>query len=447
MIVQNGLVLLPGQEQLEKVDLCIENGVIAAVGRDLAHSGEVLDAGGLWVFPGGIDPHVHFDDPGYTDREDFTEGSSAAASGGITTVIDMPCTSVPPVTSLDNMREKLAVIEKKSVVDFGLYGGVCAQSFAGNDFQRHMEELAQYVLGFKTYFISGMETYGRLNHYQFGRVLEVAWRVGLPVLLHAEDYDYVTAATEVAQRSGHSPRQYYESRPEVAETLAVLAALELAERVGADLHIVHLGTARAAELLRGRAATGETTPQHLEFDELDFERIGGPLKVTPPVKGPENKAALWQLLRDGVIDFVASDHAPCQEKDKMTGSVWTDYAGIPGVGTLFPYMLSEGYFAGRLSLRQLARVTSGAAAQRYGLSARKGSIGVGKDADLVLIDPEAEWVVEGQKFLSKGKVTPFEGMRCKGRIVKTLLRGQVIYDSETGVQVRPGYGQWIRRPL
>ena len=267
------------------------------------------------------------------------------------------------------------------------------------------------------------------------------------MLLHAEDYDYVTAATEAARRAGRSPRHYYESRPEIAETLAVFAALELAERAGADLHIVHIGTARAAELLRGRAATGETTPQYLEFDALDFERIGGPLKVTPPVKGPENKPALWRFLAEGVIGFVASDHAPCQERDKYTGSVWTDYAGIPGVGTLFPYLLSEGYFKGRLSLAQLARVTSGRAAQRYGLADRKGTIGVGKDADLALIDPEAEWVVEGGKFLSKGKVTPFEGMRLKGKIVKTVLRGQVIYDSESGIQASPGYGRWIgRRP-
>jgi allantoinase len=421
----------------------MKDGKIVELGPDLGADAHVLDVEGLWVLPGGVDPHVHFDDPGYTEREDFFAGSCAAASGGITTVIDMPCTSVPPVTSVENLRRKLAAIEKKAVVDFGLYGGVCAQSFAG-DFRRDMLQLAECVLGFKTYFISGMDSFERLNHYQFRQVLDVGRQVGLPVLLHAEDYDYVTAATQVAVKAGGTPRQYYESRPEIAEILAVGSAVALADWVGGDLHIVHVGTARAGELLRGSKTTGETTPQYLAFDERDFERIQGPLKVTPPIKGPGNKDRLWALLADGTIDFVASDHAPSPEKDKHTGSVWTDYAGIPGVGTLLPYMVSEGFIEGRLSLSRLVEATSSAAARRYGLVG-KGEIAVGSDADLVVMDPAAEWVVEGRRFLSKGKVTPFEGMRLKGKVVKTILRGQIIYDGTTGIRAQPGYGRWVRR--
>ena len=444
LLIKNGLVALPGEDDFKQVDIHIENGAIVAIGRGLETNGQVLDARDRWVLPGGVDAHVHFDDPGYTDREDFTAGSRAAASGGITTVIDMPCTSIPPVTTVANMRQKLAVIEKKSVVDFGLFGGVCAQSFDG-DWQQDMTELAEFVLGFKTYLTSGMQTFQRLNHYRLQQVLEVSTELGLPVLLHAEDHDYVETATAVAQEKGDSPREYYESRPEIAETLAVSSALELAESVGGDLHIVHLATAQAASLLQGRNTTGETAPHYLEFTEEDFERIGAALKVAPSVKKAENKEVLWELLAGGVIDFVASDHAPSPEQEKNTGSIWTDYGGIPGVGTILPYMVSEGYMQGRLSLRRLTEVLSSTPARRYGLFHQKGSITVGKDADLVLFDPEDEWLVEGKNFLSRGKITPFEDMRFKGKIIKTLLRGQVIYDSKAGIQVNPGYGRWLRR--
>lgn len=447
VLIKNGLAALPGENDVQPVDIMIGNGVITAIGRDLERAspaGAVYDAAGLWILPGGVDAHVHFDDPGYTDRENFTAGSAAAASGGVTTVIDMPCTSIPPVTTVDNLRQKVAVIERKSVVDFGLYGGVCAQSFEA-DWQRDMQELARHVLGFKTYLTSGMQTFQRLDHYRLREVLEVARDVSLPVLLHAEDHDYVHTATEAAQHKGRTPREYYESRPEIAETLAVASALELAASVGGDLHIVHLATAQAAALLQDTGATGETAPHYLQFSLDDFERIGSALKVAPAVKQAGNREGLWELLAAGVIDFVASDHAPSPEHEKHTGSIWTDYGGIPGVGTTLPYMLSAGYLAGRLSLCRLVEVLSSAPARRYGLSRRKGSIAIGKDADLVWFDPAGEWVVEGRKFLSQGKVTPFEGMRFKGRVVKTFVRGQEVYDYQRGIRVEPGYGRWLSR--
>ena len=238
--------------------------------------------------------------------------------------------------------------------------------------------------------------------------------------------------------------------------MAVTSALRLAASTGGDLHIVHLGTAQAAALLRdGDAAgcppqesfrvTGETAPHYLEFSEEDFERIGSALKVAPPVKEAGNREGLWDLLATGVIDFVASDHAPSPVSEKNTGSIWTDYGGIPGVGTMMPYMISEGYMTGRLTLQRLVEVLSGGPARRYGLSRHKGSIAVGKDADLVWFDADGEWIVEGKQFLSLGKVTPFEGMRFRGRIVKTFLRGQEVYDHHLGIRVDPGYGRWLSR--
>ena len=441
MIIKNGQVAL-ADGVLVSADIRADGGRIAEIRVDLSGDDQEIDAQGLYVLPGGIDPHVHFDDPGYTHREDFYHGSCAAASGGITTVIDMPCTSVPPVTSRCNLAQKLQAIEHRSVTDFGLFGGVSAQSFEEDGF-RYMAELADSVVGFKTYFVSGMETFGRLNHYQFKCVLEQARDLGRPVLLHAEDYGYVAAATEVFMSEGDSPLHYYQSRPETTEVLAVLTAVELAEETGADLHIVHVGTAAAAEILAQSRATCETCPHYLAFTVDDFVRIGSPLKVAPPIKSAENRGRLWKLVADGMIGFVASDHAPSPAREKATGSIWTDYGGIPGSGTLLPYVFSEGFAAGRLSLKRLLEVTSENAAKRYGIYDRKGSIAVGKDADFALIDPQGEWVVQGSSFLSKGKITPFEGMVLKGRVVKTVLRGRVVYDLDEGVVAPAGYGQWL----
>lgn len=451
MIIAGGLLALPDEHEPVRADLHVRDGRIvrvehasrASAGRD--DDDEVVDARGCLVLPGAIDPHVHFDDPGYTDREDFAHGTSAAASGGVTTVVDMPSTSVPPVTSRANLRAKLAQIEGKAVVDYGLYGGVSAQVL-DDDPQARIAELAPDVLGFKTYFVSGMDTFARVDHRRFLDVLRLTAAARRPTLLHAEDFDFVTSATAAARSLPDSPYAWYASRPEEAETLAVLAACELAERAGGDLHVVHVSTGRAAAAIAATpGVTGETAPHYLAFSLGDFERLGSPLKVAPPVKPMPNAQLLWQALGDGSLSFVASDHAPAPTEQKRTGSIWTDYAGIPGSGTLLPYLYSEGYRGGRLRLGELTALTARNAARRYGIDDRKGAIAPGMDADCVLIREDAEWTVRGEAFLSKGHVTPFEGMRLRGRVEKTLVRGAVVFDAERGIVVAGGYGRLVRR--
>ncbi|MCD6418613.1 allantoinase AllB [bacterium] len=442
MLIKNGQVALPGLDEPKIIDVKIEGGKIADIGENLSGDSDIIDASGMYVLPGGIDPHTHFDDPGYTQREDFYHGSCAAASGGITTIIDMPCTSIPPVTDIENLRKKLSAVERKSVIDFGFFGGVSALSLQQNFFE-NFKKLANYVFGIKTYFISGMDTFPRLNHYQFKKVLEAAKILKIPVLLHAEDFDYVSSATQEMMKRGDSPRDYYLSRPEIAEILAVQNAVEIARLVGADLHIVHITTGKAVEIVKSGPATCETAPHYLAFTLDDFEKIGSPLKVTPPVKTADNREKLWKLLAQGKIDFVASDHAPAPEEEKFSGSIWTDYSGIPGTATLLPFLFSEGLFKKRISFKKLVQIVSENAAKRYGFFGRKGSIEIGKDADLTIIDPEAHWTVKGEKLLSKGKITPFEGMTFSGKIVKTIVRGKVVYDSSAGIVADAGYGKFL----
>ncbi|MBN2600894.1 MAG: amidohydrolase family protein, partial [Candidatus Marinimicrobia bacterium] len=282
-LLKNARIALPGAVRLESLDIEIGKGFIVNIGKNL-HGDNEIDLSGCEIFPGAIDPHVHFDEPGYTEREDFYQGSCAAASGGVTTVIDMPCTSIPPVINLKNLKHKLEIVEQRSVIDFGFFGGVSAQCF-GLDFAQNMADIADKVLGYKTYFISGMETFGHLSFDQFFEVLKTAQQLNRPVLLHAEDLQTVTQLEKVERDKGNGWMNYYCSRPESAEFIAVRNAIELAEKTGANLHIVHIGTARAAELLKQTSlVTGETCPHYLQFSCDDLEKIGGALKTAPVVK-------------------------------------------------------------------------------------------------------------------------------------------------------------------
>lgn len=485
MIVRGGLLALPGRQDLVRADIHISEGRIVSIEQSAhAEAGEeVIDAGGLHLFPGAVDSHVHFDTPGFEHREDFEHGSMSAARGGVTTVVDMPCTSLPPVTSFDTLKAKLAVMSRRSVVDFALYGGLSGRE-DGGDVTAAMAALAPSVVGFKAYFLSGMASFPRISHYDFARAVARCDELGRPLLLHAEDADYVTAATAVrsgaergrlggtalappagggdllsgarAGRIGGAATpitgagdgrgkwsDYVASRPEAAELAAAASALALARGHEKALHVVHVGTAAAAELLSAGGATCETCPHYLAFSSEDFTRLGSALKTAPPVKAPGEAAKLWALLARRAIVFVTSDHAPAPEEEKRTGSVWTDYGGIPGTGTLFPYLYSEGLRAGRLSLSRFLEAASSGAALRFGLAGRKGSIEVGKDADFLLIDPDATSVVRGSELLSKGKITPFEGMRLSGAIVRTYLRGRPVWDADHGITVDPGYGRYL----
>jgi len=454
MIVKNGLVALPGEGGFRRASIRVEGERIAEVaeGLEAAAGEEEVDASGLLVFPGAIDPHVHFDEPGFTSREDFLHGSSEAAKGGVTTVIDMPCTSLPPVIELAALENKLAHISKAAVVDYALYGGVSGHAVArslGEDGEGTgaMEALAPRVVGFKCYFISGMDTFTRVTHADFARIVAEAERLGRPVLLHAEDLDYVAAATARAKAARGAAAaewsDYCDARPEAAELVAVASALALARGREKWLHIVHVGTAAAAELVRGAGASCETCAHYLAFGREDFAERGAALKTAPVVKGRAERDRLWRLLADGAIDFLASDHAPSSRAEKETGDIWTAYGGIPGVGTGFPYLYSEGLVRGRLTLPRFLEATSGAAARRYGLGARKGSLVPGRDADMVLLDPKRSTRIEGASLLSKGKVTPYEGMVFAGKIESTYVRGRLVYGADRGVVAAPGYGKYL----
>jgi allantoinase len=441
-------------------DILIVDGRIAEVTTPAERPGEAaeerLDLGGALVLPGAIDGHVHFDDPGFTHRENFDTGTRAAAAGGVTCVVDMPCTSLPPVTSRANLENKLSVIEPKARVDFMLWGGVSDNAMAEVDWVVHLEELAEEgVAAIKVYMLSGMDTFRDLGQAQIESVLREAGRLGVPVGVHAEDREMVLDLTARLVTEGRDdPLDYAASRPRAAETSAVAALRDACRRTGAAVHVVHLATGEALDVVtearsEGLPLSAETCPHFLEFTAEDLAEQGALLKTAPVVKSALDRKRLWEGVSGGEVQHVATDHAAGSWPDeKHTGSIWTDYGGVPGVELLLPYMYSEGYRAGRIPLSRLVEVVSSAPARFFGIEGRKGGIAPGLDADLVAIDEDASWTVRAEDLHNLNRYTPHEGQTLAGRVRTNFVRGvEVFRRGADGGETfgEPGFGRRVRR--
>jgi allantoinase len=400
-----------------------------------------VDLGGLLLLPGAVDGHVHFDDPGFTHREDFSSGTLAAAAGGVTTIVDMPCTALPAVTDVVSHDAKMRAVARKARVDFAFWGGVRGNGFQAGHVRRSLAALYSYgVRSIKTYLVSGMPAFAELSPAELEQVMRAAADFGLTVGVHAEDRDLVLAGTEREKHApdADTPMAYARSRDADAEARGIQTALALAAKTGARVHIVHVACAQGVRLIReararGLAVSAETCPHYLAFTVEDFARMGSLLKTAPVVKSAEDRDALWEAVADGTLDMVATDHAPAEwPKEKQTGSIWTDYAGVPGVELLLPYVLSEGVAKGRINLERAVELVCGAPARVHGIDQRKGALRVGADADFAVVDPEARWTVRPERMTTRQKYTPFEGWELTGRVMRTFLRGVEVFAAGRG---------------
>ncbi|RMH19820.1 MAG: allantoinase AllB [Acidobacteria bacterium] len=443
---------------VREAEILVDGGRIVALAAPADGDGgdeERIDLGGALVLPGVIDGHVHFDDPGFTHRETFASGTRAAAAGGVSCVVDMPCTTLPPVTRGSALDNKLSVIRPKAHVDFMLWGGVCENSMAEPDWREHLREIAEAGVGsIKVYMLSGMDTFRDLGREQLRAVLAEAARLGVPVGVHAEDRELVHALTERLRSAGRErPLDYAASRPAEAEINAVATMRQLCRETGARVHIVHVGTGRALDLIAGAKEeglpmSGETCPHFLAFTDEDLAAQGAVLKTAPVVKSAADQKRLWQGVASGELDYVATDHAAGQwPEEKHTGSIWTDYGGVPGVELMLPYLYSEGVRKGRITLERLVEVTASAPARFFGIERRKGRLAPGLDADLVVFDPDETWTVRAGELHNLNRYTPHEGQLLTGRVRALYVRGRLAYQRRAGGEhfAPPGTGEWVRR--
>jgi allantoinase len=397
LVIRGGTVVLPGVFPVQ-ADVAIEGEQIAAIGPELDGGREEIDAHGLHVLPGVIDAHVHFNEPGRTEWEGWATGSRALAAGGGTACIEMPLNAHPPTVDGAAFDAKVEAATASSVVDFALWGGLVPGNLD------RLDELAERgVAGFKAFMCdSGIEDFPAVDDEVLEAGMARAAALGLPVLVHAE------RPSALREPNGTTWRDFVASRPVEAELEAIEVAIELAERTGCDLHVVHVSSARGVALVAESSATCETCPHYLTLTEDDLETLGARAKCAPPLRPANEVEALWGALND--IAFVASDHSPCPPEMKA-GDFTAAWGGIAGCQSTLGLLLE------RLPPQQVAALTSANVAQRFNLP--KGRLEPGADADLVLVDLRQR---EPPDLQDRHQLSPFAG-RPLPRIVRTLVRG------------------------
>ncbi len=455
LIIKNAQIV--EKDNFRKVNIYVQEGKVKDISSNsvsLKKGGaKEIDVKGHIVFPGFIDAHVHFDDPGFTEREDFETGTRSAAAGGITTIIDMPCTSIPPVINAENFEYKFNQIKGKAYVDYIFWGGVTPEQVETGEYKKSLPALKERgIVGVKFYTVSGMELYPRMTTDNMDRAFRVLKELDLVCAVHAEDYYLVNYYSNFLQERGRSdPESWAEGRTYEAEPLAIWSVVGITEKVGNKLHIVHLSTKEGLNIIRWAKAhnidvTVETCPQYLLFTLKDFKKQGAILKISPPLRNEEDKIELWKGLKDSSIDFICSDHAAGRyPEEKSSSSIWQNYAGIPGIQLMTPAIIHYGYHQKKLTLKDIQRLMSENPAKRYGLYPQKGVIRRGSDADFTIIDIQKEWSIDPFKLESKGKYSPLAGKKLKGEVYMTIVRGEVVYTKERGIIGQKGYGKLLKR--
>jgi allantoinase len=428
LIVRNGTLVMPAS--LSSADLAVADGRIVAIGQQLAGtSKEEIVADGLHVFPGVIDAHVHFNEPGRTEWEGFATGTRALVAGGTTTFFDMPLNAHPPTLDAASFDLKLAAARASSLADFALWGGLVPGNLDSLD-----ELAARGVIGFKAFMSnSGISDFSSVDDLTLYEGMARAARLGRIVALHAENDQITGALARRALAQGRKGiRDYLASRPVIAELEAIERAITFAAETGCALHIVHISCGRGIQLIKAAQERGinvscETCPHYLVLTEDDVEALGAVAKCAPPLRSKADQDSLWQYLRAGSVPMVTSDHSPAPASMKTSANFFEVWGGISGCQSLLSLLLTEGYDQRQLPLNAIAAITAEYVAYRFGLFPRKGHIAIGADADLTLVDLKSSVTLQASDLFYRHQHSPYVGKTLRGRIVRTLLRGRTIF--------------------
>ena len=422
------------------------DGSVKAYGRSEAAEGrgDVIDYGDLVLSPGLVDTHVHVNEPGRTDWEGFDTATRAAAAGGITTLVDMPLNSIPATTTVAALEAKRRAARDRCHVDVGFWGGVVP----GNASELHAL-IDAGVRGFKCFLApSGVDEFHHVDEDDLREALPVLAHRRVPLLVHAEEPRLI-GNPESAIRNPHSYASYLATRPPEAEVEAIELMVRLAREFDARIHIVHVASAEAVDAVArakadGVSITAETCPHYLTFTADAIPDGATVFKCAPPIRETRHREALWNGLRGGVLDLVATDHSPAPPSLKCPGDFMRAWGGITSLEMSLAAVWAQAEFgvrgASALAAMNLASWMSERPAALAGLE-RKGQVAAGFDADLVVWNPDEHWTVDPEKLQQRHKLTPYAGRRLRGRVQATFVRGVRVWDG--GRIVSPPTGQLL----
>jgi allantoinase len=419
-----------GPRGVVEADLGVSGETIAAMGLNLVGSArKEIDARGLHLFPGFLDAHVHFNEPGRETWEGIETGSRALAAGGGTVFFDMPLNSDPPVLDAATFAAKEARTRALSRADFALWGGLTPTNLD------RLDELADCgVVGFKAFMsASGIAESPRADRDALRRGMRTAAARGLPVAVHAEDEEMTSRLARERIAAGRTGiDDYLASRPVEAEVAAVRDALALAGETGCTLHVVHVSSPEAlAEIVAakrgGLAVTAETCPHYLLLDEDDLRERGAVAKCAPPLRSATRRALLWERFLAGDVDTLGSDHSPAPPEMKGSADFFSVWGGISGCQHGTPLVLAEAFHAvGEAALPRLASQAAEVVARVFDIP-NKGVLRPGNDADFTLVDFRAREIVASEGLLYRHRQSPYLGLPCAAAVRCTWRRGERIF--------------------
>lgn len=413
--------------QIVDCSIAIDDGKIQKIGREthMPQADQKTDLHGLLVLPGLIDEHVHLRDEGKAYKEDFASGTSAAAAGGFTTVLDMP-NNDPVTMSAGRLRNRMELASRRILVNVGFY----------SEFPKAPPELKDIVgqgaIGFKLFLGNRV---GGLNIDDDAAIKDACKAVAevkVPLAVHAEDHTMLASAeAKLKQAHKASNADYLRAHTETAELKAIQRLLKLSEGTDVHLHFCHISTKEGLAAISEakkleRKVTCEVTPNHLMLSSDDLQRYGSLVIIAPPLRDRTHVDALWRGLEDSSVDTLGSDHAPHTLEEKMASSVWDVKPGIPGLEVTLPLVLTM-VRKNRLTLNQVVSLLAEKPAEIYGLTDR-GLLEAGKNADLTIIDYNSQTKIDASKFKSKAKFSPYSGWDVYGKVAKTIVNGQVVYE-------------------
>ena len=449
-LIKNGTIITA--TDMYKADLLVKNGIVSEIGREISKiASEIIDAADKWVLPGGVDVHTHMDAQcdGMTTVDDFETGTAAAAAGGTTTVVDY-AEQVPGVTLAQTLEDWKAKAATRSILDYGLH---LALSEVNDDILGEIPGIVESGVSSLHVRLDGKGE-RHVNDAQLLQFMQSAFAAGALPCLHAENGEIIDLFLRRLVAEGKiSPKYITAARPPEVEAQAAARAISLAEMAKAPVYLTSLSSAHAIEKVkaardRGHPVYAETCPQYLVLPSERYDETEGiKYYCTPPLRPAWHEDVLWKAIASGDIQVVASDHRAFNyagQKNLGKEDFTQAPRGFPGIQDRLSLLCSAGIHGGKISPNRFVDLACAGPAKMFGLFPRKGTLAVGSDADMVIFDPRAEFVISKANALSRSDYTPYEGMRVRGATWLVIQRGRVIA-REGKVMGRPGGGEFLAR--